>query len=233
MRFISLPQFYNSDEWRSFRKQLIFERTNKDDGVLYDEHNGKPLLKAYDIVAHHITPLTVQNVNDVSVSLNPENIMLVSQRSHNEIHSRFGYATERKVYYVYGAPCSGKTTFVNSVKGNSDLIIDMDNIWQCITGKRYEKPKALNTNAFMIRDCLLDMVKTRAGKWERAYIIDGGAVKSDRERKIALYGAEPIYIDTDREECLKRLYGDCNRTETQKKEWKQYISRWFNDYVPD
>lgn len=229
--FNSLPQFYNSQEWRSFRKMLINERTNPADGVLYCEHSGKPLLKAYDIVLHHVKPLTMQNVNDTAVALNPENIMIVSQQSHNELHGRFGYCTERKVYYVYGAPCSGKTTFVNTIKGNSDLVVDMDNIWQCITGgARYEKPNALKANAFAVRDCLLDMVRTRAGKWERAFIITGGASKNERERQIALYGAEAIHIDTDKDECIKRLYGDCNRQETQKKEWERYIEQWFADY---
>lgn len=229
--FNSLPQFYNSKEWREFRLWLINERTNKEDGVLYDEHNGKPLLKAYDIVLHHIKPLTTQNVNDASISLNPENILIVSQQSHNEIHKRFGYCTERKVYLVYGAPCSGKTTFVNSIKGNSDLVVDIDNIWQCITGgARYEKPNALKANAFAVRDCLLEMVRTRAGKWERAYIITGAASKGDRERQIALYGAESIFIDTDKETCLKRLYGDSERTEAQRTEWVRFIENWFNDY---
>lgn len=229
--FNSLPQFYNSKEWREFRNWLINERTNKEDGILYDEHNGKPLLKAYDIVLHHIRPLTMQNVNDAAVSLNPENILIVSQTSHNEIHSRFGYCTERKVYFVYGAPCSGKTTFVNSIKGNSDLVVDMDNIWQCITGgERYEKPNALKANAFAVRDCLLEMVKTRAGKWEKAFIVTGGASKGERTRQIALYGAEAIYIDTDKETCLKRLYSDCNRREQHKQEWSQYIEQWFRDY---
>lgn len=230
--FNSLPQFYNSNEWRCFRQKLIHERTNKADGILYDEHSGEPLLKAYDIVLHHIKPLTMQNVNDFSVSLNPENIMIVSQRSHNEIHSRFGYCAERKVYYVYGAPCSGKTTFVNSIKGNSDIVVDMDNIWQCITGgSRYEKPNALKTNAFILRDCLYDSIKTRAGKWERAFIISGGAVKSARTREIELFGAEPLFINTDEKTCLQRLATDKNRTAAQKKEWEQYIRRWFEDYT--
>lgn len=231
MRFNSLSEFYNSQTWRNFRAGLIQERINPADGVLYCQHSGKPLIKAYDIVAHHIKPLTMANVNDFTVSLNPENILIVSQQAHNEIHSRFGYCTQRKVYYVYGAPCSGKTTFVNNIKGNSDLIVDMDNIWQCITGgERYEKPNALKTNAFAVRDLLLEMVKTRAGKWERAFIITGGAVKSERERQIALYGAESIFIDTDRETCLKRLYGDCERSQTQKQAWEQYINKWFEDY---
>ena len=227
--FTSLSQFYNSKEWRLFRLNLINERT-KEDGFVYDEITGEKLVNAYDIVAHHEIQLTLDNVNDYSISLNPENIKLVSQRTHNEIHSRFGYASGRKVYYVYGAPCSGKTSFVNSIKGNSDIVVDMDNIWQCITGgKRYEKPNALKLNAFMVRDCLTDMIKTRAGKWERAFVIEGGARQSDRERKITLLGAEPIFIDTDKETCLKRLAND--NTRENKEQCKEYIEQWFEDYT--
>lgn len=230
--YTSLHQFYNSEEWRAFRSQIISERTNKADGILYDEFDGKPLLQSYDIVLHHKKPLTMQNVNDYFVSLNPENIMIVSQRSHNEIHGRFGYTAQRKVYFVYGAPCSGKTTFVNNIKGNSDLVVDIDNIWQCITGgNRYEKPNALKQVAFSLRDNLYELVKTRAGKWERAYIITGGAIKGIREREIEAFGAEPIFIDTDKETCLKRLANDRERTEQQKKEWQQYINKWFEDYT--
>lgn len=231
MMFNSLSEFYNSKEWRAFRQMLIAERTNKDDGVLYDEYNGQPLSNSYDIVLHHIQPLTMQNVNDFSISLNPANIQIVSHRSHNEIHKRFGFCTERKVYYVYGPPCSGKNTFVNSIKGNSDIIVDIDNVWQCITGgARYDKPPALKTNAFILRDCLLDMIKTRAGKWERAFIIEGGAVSAERNRRIAALGAEPIYIDTDKETCFIRLANDNTRTEQHKNEWRKYIEQWFIDY---
>lgn len=228
--FISLPQFYNSDTWRTFRANLIQERTSAD-GVLYCEHSGKPLVKNYDIVAHHKIPLTMANVNDFEISLNPDNIMIVSQAAHNEIHGRFGYNAERKVYFVYGAPCSGKTTFVNTIKGNSDIVLDMDNIWQCITGgDRYSKPNALKTNAFILRDTMTDMIKTRAGRWERAFVIEGGARKSDRTRKIELLGAEPIFIDTDKETCLMRLASDEKRTEAQKIEWTKYINDWFEDF---
>ena len=94
--FNSLSEFYNSKEWRAFRLRLIAERTNKEDGILYDEYSGKPLVNSYDIVLHHIQPLTMQNVNDFSISLNPANIQIVSHRSHNEIHKRFGFCAERK-----------------------------------------------------------------------------------------------------------------------------------------
>lgn len=228
----SLPAFYNSQEWRAFRSALIAERTNPADGILYDEHSGAPLMKSYDIVLHHKKPLTMQNVNDYAVSLNPENIMIVSQKSHNEIHGRFGYVAQRKVYYIYGAPCSGKTTFVNGIKGNSDLVVDMDNIWQCITGgARYDKPASLKQNAFAVRDCLLDMVKTRTGKWERAFVITGGAVKGIRTREVEQLGAEPIFIDATVETCLQRLANATDRTPAQKEEWKEFIKRWFSDYT--
>ena len=230
--FTSLSQFYTSDEWRGFRASLLSERVNQNDGILYDEHNGKPLLNSYDIVAHHKIPLTMQNVNDYSISLNPENIMLVSHRSHNEIHARYGFAMLKKVYYVYGAPCSGKTTFVRESKGNSDLIVDIDLIWQAVTGGAlFEKPDALKAAVFAMRDTLLDIVKTRSGKWERAYVIEGGALKADRERRINALGAEDIFIQCDKETCLQRLASD-NTRELVREQWRGYIDDWFNRYQP-
>jgi shikimate kinase len=233
MAFQSLPQFYQSDEWRSFRAAEIAARIGAD-GILRCAHCGKPILQSYDAIAHHKIPLTMQNVNDYSISLNPENIAIVHAKCHNEIHNRFGYCTQRKVYLVYGSPCSGKTTFVDSIKGNSDIVVDMDLIWQCITGGRekYFKPNALKTNAFIVRDCLLDMVKTRAGKWENAYVLTGGALKGDRERLAASLGAEYIFIDTPREICLERLASDPQRTDEQKREWIVYIDKWWEEYQP-
>lgn len=226
----SLAEFYTSKEWRAFRQQLINDRTNKADGILYDEFSGKPLLKSYDIIAHHKQQLTLQNVNDFSISLNPENIMLVSMKSHNEIHARFGYTQGRKVYYIYGAPCSGKSMWVENVKGNSDLIIDIDLVWQAITGgRKYYKPDALKACAFQLYNSLLDMAKTRQGRWERAYIITGGAHKGQRERQITELGAEPIFINTDQDTCLQRLYQDQERAEF-KDQWAGYIADWFKLY---
>lgn len=229
MIFTSLAQFYNSEAWRSFRLSLMSERVSSD-GILYDEYNHQPLLKAWDVVAHHKIPLTMSNVNDFSISLNPENIMLVSHRSHNEIHARYGYSMNKKVYYVYGCYCSGKSTFVRNAKGNSDLIIDIDLIWQAVTGgELYYKPDALKTQVFQIRDLLLQQAKTRMGKWERCYIIEGGARKAERERKIEMLGAEPIFIESTLEECMERLLNDEQRRDyvTQ---WKTYIEKWFEEY---
>lgn len=229
MSWRTLSEFYTSKEWRGLREQLIHERASKADGILYDEYSGKPLLKKYDIIAHHIKEITIGNVNDASISLNPENIMLVSMRSHNEIHKRFGYLQGRKVYLVYGAPCSGKSSYVQSVKGNSDLIIDIDLIWQAITGRKYFKPDALKVCAFNVYGSLLDMAKTRMGKWERAYIITGGAQKGKRDRQLHDLGAEPIFIEATKQECKERLYKDEERANVRR-EWESYIDAWFGEY---
>lgn len=226
----ALSDFYTSKEWRELRQQLINERTNSKDGILYDEYSGSPLLNSYDIIAHHKQEITLQNVNDFSISLNPENIMLVSHKSHNIIHSRFGYSQGRKVYYVYGAPCSGKSSWVNDVKGNSDLIIDIDLIWQALTGgRKYHKPPAIKANVFTVYNDLIDQVKTRQGKWQRAYIIACGAHKGQRERLINELGAEPIYINVDQETCVQRLHEDAERAE-YREQWAEYIAEWFATY---
>lgn len=171
----------------------------------------------------------MQNVNDYSVSLNPDNLLLVSQQAHNEIHARFGYCAQRKVYIVHGAPCSGKSSFVDSIKGNSDLIVDIDNIWEAVTGKRYYKPNALKANVFAMRDALLETVKTRAGNWERCFIVEGLPFKAERERRSVVYGAELIHIDTDEQTCLRRLQTDEKRREYAD-EWRKYIADYFNRY---
>lgn len=226
MRFDTLSQFYTSQEWRSFRDLIIDERTNKADGILYDEYNGKPILKKYDIIVHHKIPLTMQNVNDVAIALNPENVMCVSMHSHNEIHARFGYNNQKKVYIVVGSPCSGKSTFVKESKGNSDLVIDTDLIWNCLTmGDKYEKPDSLKTNVFGVRDLLLDMVKTRTGRWERAWVISAEPLKSARDKMCERLGAELIEIDTNKETCLKRLHNNPNGRNI--KLWEQLIERYF------
>lgn len=227
MMYRTLADFYTSKEWRLTREQLIHERTNKADGILYCEYSGKPLLKPYDIIAHHKQEITLQNVNDVNVTLNPQNIMLVSMQAHNEIHARFGYAQGKKVYYVYGSPCAGKSTWVDSVKGNSDIVADIDLIWQALTGRKYHKPNALKVCAFQLYSDLLDMIKTRQGKWERAYIITGGQHKGQRERDLLELGAEPIFINTPIETCLERLSATNDR---DKEQWAEYIRNWFNQY---
>lgn len=226
---MAFTDFYRQQRWRELRKFLMQERSKN--GLLYCEHCGKPILKDYDAILHHKIELSPQNVND-DIAYNPNNLMFVHTRCHNDIHKRFsgqlkGY--QKKVYYVYGAPLSGKSTFVKNNAPSGALIVDIDRIWECISGQpQYIKPNELKINAFQVRDCLLDMVKTRTGKWNIAFVIEGGALQTERMRRIETLGAEEIFIDATQEECLQRLYDNPDGRDTEA--WTTYIKQWFEKY---
>ena len=194
----TLANFYKSDEWVKFTRAIKLERTNSD-GVIICEECRKPIIKAYDCICHHKTYLTDSNVNDYSISLNPENIALVHHKCHNEIHNKLGYV-KKEVYLVYGSPLSGKTSYVKSVMNEGDLIVNIDNIWECVSGlDRYVKPGKLNAVVFGMRDSLLEMIKMRVGKWDNAYIVGGYPLISERERLCKMLGAKEIYIEATKE----------------------------------
>ena len=216
--------FYKSKEWSDLLRMLKDQRSV--DGVLYCEHCGKPIVKAYDCIGHHKIELTDSNVNDYNISLNPDNIMLIHHRCHNDIHERFGHVRTKKVYLVYGSPCSGKTTFVRETAGKDDLVLDMDSIWQMISiNDRYIKPGRLKTNVFVVRDCILDMIRTRTGNWRDAYVIGGYPLAMDRQRLCETLGAEPIAVLEDKETCLERAKA------SGRIGWDEYIEDWFRDYT--
>lgn len=218
----TLDNFYKSREWEKLRKIIIDERTNAD-GYVICEHCGKPIYKKYDCIAHHKIELTEENVNDYSVSLNPENIELIHFRCHNEEHRRFGGFSQR-VFLVYGSPCSGKTTFVKANAQPDDLILDMDSIWECISvSDRYHKPNRLKQNVFGIRDCIIDQIRTRLGMWRDCYVIGGYPLRTDRDRLCDMLRAEPIFIEESKEVCLARC---------ENEKWKRFVEDWFDDYVP-
>ena len=218
-----LHSFYHSKAWTSLLAVIKNERVDAD-GQVICEYCGKPIVKAYDIIGHHKEELTEENVNDGTVALNPENIALVHHRCHNYIHNKLGYKV-REVFLVYGSPLSGKTTWVNDNKTEGDLIIDIDNIWECVSGcDRYVKPKRLNAVVFKMRDTLLDAVKYRLGKWNVCYIVGGYAMQSERERLCKELGAREVFIDTSKEECIARL----EQSDRNKEEWARYIDEWFS-----
>ena len=222
-----LTTFYQSDLWKKFRDNIIAERLT-DDGMTIDEVTGKPILKRYDIILHHKEHLTEDNVNDYNVSLNPDNVQIVSHRTHNLIHGN-NYSGRREVYLIYGAPLSGKSTYLDNVRQPGDLIVDVDRIRQCVSGEATHiiHPK-LNALVFEIRNMLLDAVKVRKGKWIRAYIIGGYPLATERRRLCLEAGAQEIFVEASKEECLQRLKEDPdNRDE---KMWAGYIEDWFEKY---
>ena len=108
-----------------------------------------------------------------------------------------------------------------------DIVLDMDALWQAITlQEAYIKPKNVRFNVFAVRDNMLDQVKKRYGGWYDAYIIQSLPDKYERERLAKELGAELIYCESTKEECLDRL----GRSNRPKEEWRKYILDWWEKY---
>lgn len=223
---MSLYNFYRSKEWENLLKVLKLERVDAQGNIIC-EHCGRPITRAYDCIGHHVIELTEENYTDYNISLNPVNIKLVHHKCHNIIHNKLGYA-QRQVFIVYGSPLSGKSSWVADNMTEGDLIIDLDSIWQCVSGcDRYIKPNRLKSVVFAVRDNLLESVKYRRGKWLNAYIIGGYPYQAERERLVDSLGAREVFIDTDKDTCLQRLYESGDRDIT---EWTKYINDWWLQY---
>lgn len=217
--FKNTTQFYKSQEWANCKALVLNERLNE--GVVYCEHCGKVILSSFNpnannnkgaMVFHHKIYLSNQNVNDASISVNPSNIAILHWSCHNTVHNRFnGVAVrpERKVYLVVGAPCSGKTTFVKEHIEEGDIVFDVDDLWQVLSGQsRYCKPSSLKQIVLATRLFIKDQLKRGAGYWRNAYIIESKLatpIELDKEAEGYPFNVEVIEMEATKEECLNRL----------------------------
>ncbi len=173
------------------------------------------------LIGHHKEELTEDNVNDPRVALNPDKIEIICIDCHNRDHRRFGH--KQQVYIVWGSPLSGKTTAVRQMMQYGDIVLDMDLLWQALTLQpEYIKPNNVRFNVFAIRDALLDQIKTRYGQWYDAYIIGGYPDKYERQKLAESMGAELVYCESTKDECLKRLHDS-----GKPKGWEKYIEDWW------
>lgn len=220
-----LRSFYRSKEWTNFRMVLIQQRgpvCNRCKRIVAD---------SLRLIGHHTIELTPENVLDFNISLNPDLVELICLDCHNAEHKRFGYEnTGRSVFLVYGAPLSGKSTYVQQNKGHQDIVVDINLIFAGITMlPDYDKPDGLYPLAFQVQKQMIDHIKTRFGKWHNAWIVGGYADKYQRERIISETGADEIFMDVAKDECIARLYRD-ERLQFRKNEYESYIDKWFDTY---
>jgi len=211
--------FYTSKAWRSLSYSLKVAASGQ------CVRCGKTVLDFGQLIGHHMVELTDDNIDDPNISLDPGKIEIICQTCHNLEHARFG--GKQQVYIVYGSPLSGKTTLVKDLMRHGDIVLDIDEIWRAITYQLgYIKPDNVRFNIFKLRDAMLDQIKTRYGNWYNAYIVGGYPDKYDRERAAQELGAELIYCDSTRADCLDRvaLAGRPDR-------WITYVNDWWDKYT--
>ncbi len=219
--------FYASKKWRDFR---ILEITKRG---LRCEACKKIIHKIGDACLHHIIHLNGDNWQDASIALNPANVTLLCRGCHNKEHPERGEVAfkEKEVYIVYGMPLSGKTSLVNERKGRYDIVLDMDSLYEAITHlPRYDKPDGLYQVVRAVYNELIDKVKTRTGRWRKAWVIGGFADKYQREKLASDLGAKLIYMECTREEAISRLM-DCPERRDMQENYIGYIDTWIRKYT--
>lgn len=73
-------EFYQSGEWRRFRRDIIARDNGYEMGL-----EGYPISGI--IIVHHMNPLTEKDIVDSTDALfNPENVISVSDKTHKAIH---------------------------------------------------------------------------------------------------------------------------------------------------
>ena len=216
-------KFYTSSTWRKVRERKILESG----GVC--SHCGRVFTDTSKLIVHHKKHLHGDDYNNPKVAYDDDNLEVICFDCHNKEHDRF--KNIKHVHIVYGAPMSGKKTFVRQNKEKDDIVVDMDTLFQAITlNDLYDKPNALRFNVFGVRDCILDQIKVRYGNWRNAWIIGGFANAFDLQMaKDKVNADDVIFVDTSKEECILRLEASNDR---DKNEWRKYIDKWFSDYTP-
>ncbi len=198
-------------------------------------------------IVHHKRYINAENVGDPAVTLDWANLEAVCIDCHNTEHMSAknpanGTAFDKdgniikvpNVFLVCGCPGSGKSSYVARHKTRRDLVVDLDYLCAALMGEPgelYLNHDPVISVALEVRTLLYEIISTRRGKWERAFVVTS-APHLDEQRALARdLNAEIIMIDTPLDVCLERLQADGRRAhaqvlyESQARKWWQEYSR--------
>lgn len=138
-------------------------------------------------------------------------------------------AAVKSVEIVYGAPCSGKSTYVREHALEGDLFYDYDALVRAMTteDKRGTEKTVAHEVAIGVRGLMINKLASEANKAKRAYIITRWPTDNLREQLAGMDVVEHR-METSREECLSRLEDDDTRTD--KAGWADIINQWFDEH---
>lgn len=110
------------------------------------------------------------------------------------------------VYLIYGAPCSGKSTYAKEHKKSGDIVCDVDRLFSAISlNEEHQTELYAQEVASMLYKELVEIIRDRRGNWKNAFVISLANTKEQVQRaKNQIKADECIFIDTPYEVCMER-----------------------------
>lgn len=237
--------FYNSRAWIDTRDAYIAERTRRDGGMCENCHEnvGEEL--------HHVEPLTPANISDYDICLNPDNLKWLCKDCHFRAHRELilkqfdearerrrkskiltngcymdedGFLVKARRIIVWGAPASGKTSYVRANMSVGDLVVDVDALRRALTFQERGSDNLLPV-VLSVRDCLYQLIEDKVPDCRAVWIIGCFPKRQEREELAKRLDAELIYMDADYHECIRRAGEDSSRE--NKTLQRALIDRYF------
>ena len=134
-----------------------------------------------------------------------------------------------KMVVVYGAPCSGKSNYVQNNITDKDVSFDYDLITRAITHSDKHSVDRSMTHPIVQtieRSMLIKLKEDYENKPERIFYATRYANKYIKE-KLKDFEVEYVKMEATKEECLDRLEKDDSRPD--KEVWAKKIDDWFNN----
>ena len=111
------------------------------------------------------------------------------------------------LYIVYGAPCSGKSTYVKNHREWNDLVYDYDEITKAMSGRKRPKATELIGSLLNLRRRLI--LDYRDGKYTNNNLwIIATYLSQELKNDLKDLAVEYIEMDPGIETCLERLRSD-------------------------
>ncbi|MFH0902330.1 MAG: AAA family ATPase [Pseudomonadota bacterium] len=137
-----------------------------------------------------------------------------------------------KVTVVCGPPASGKTTYVRKWAQAGDLIVDVDTLYEALSGlPMYDRPKELLSFVCEARDAVIQRLK-RHSDVGRAWIITSAPRMATRNSFRLAFAATVIVLEVALNECTRRIDQD-ERRRGQLGEWHLLVKEWWQNYEPN
>ncbi len=128
---------------------------------------------------------------------------------------------------VWGAPCSGKTTYVREHAKAGDVICDYDALYKAISFLPSKgRVAGLKSVVFELIEAVYAIIDNHPEL--NAWIITASRDRSKVESIIRRFGAELVRLDISREEAHRR----CDK-DKRPSDWHGYIDKWFDTQLSE